>query len=166
MSIHTLTRKQVLASPVEPVFDFFRAPENLALITPRWLDFKILTPLPLEMKEGTVIDYTIRWLGFPVRWKTLITDYQPPLRFVDQQIQGPYSFWHHTHTFVQKGENTEMTDEVRYALPFPVIGEMLHMLIVQQQLQVIFDYRARAIAEIFPSGADRHITANYQGIIP
>jgi ligand-binding SRPBCC domain-containing protein len=149
--VHTLRRKQFLPHPITEVFRFFQSPENLARITPPWLHFQILTPLPIEMKHGTLIDYTIRWLGIPVRWMTMITDYAPPAKFVDQQLRGPYSLWHHTHTFIERDGGTEMTDVVQYVLPFGFFGNIAHSLIVQQQLDEIFSYRSKVIADMFPS---------------
>jgi ligand-binding SRPBCC domain-containing protein len=145
MKMYTLHRRQRILHPRSHVFGFFEAPENLARITPPSLGFRILTPLPITMKVGTVIDYTIRWLGVPVRWRTLITTYDPPFRFVDEQINGPYALWHHSHRFEETADGTEMTDEVRYCLPFGFLGDLGHTLIVRRQLEHIFDYRATVI---------------------
>ena len=87
----------------DDVFNFFSMPENLVKITPKSLSFTILTPKPIDMEKGTLIDYTISLMGFPVHWRTLISDYNPPHSFIDQQIKGPYAFWHHTHTFTERG---------------------------------------------------------------
>lgn len=148
MSPYTLERSQHLPYPRAEVFPFFASPENLAAITPRWLGFTILTPAPIEMKVGTVIDYAIHWLGIPVRWKTLITTYEPGRRFVDEQIAGPYALWHHTHTFEDAGGGTTMTDRVVYALPFGPLGDLAHSLMVRRQLEEIFDYRAAVLARL------------------
>jgi ligand-binding SRPBCC domain-containing protein len=152
---HTLKRTQSFNKPIEEVFRFFQSPENLARITPSRLNFRLLTPSPITMKEGALIDYTIAWLGVPVRWTTMITHYEPPYKFVDQQIKGPYSLWHHTHIFVEHDGTTEMTDEVRYVLPFGFLGDVAHALVVQRQLNDIFDYRARVIGEIFSANDSR-----------
>jgi ligand-binding SRPBCC domain-containing protein len=156
LKVYSLVRKQKLQYPREYVFSFFKNPENLASITPHSLGFKILTPSPIEMRVGTLIDYTIQWFGLPIRWRTLITTFEPPHRFVDEQIKGPYSFWHHTHTFAVSDEGMEMTDKVRYALPFWVLGELLHKLVVRRQLEEIFDYRARVIVELLDRGFSRY----------
>jgi ligand-binding SRPBCC domain-containing protein len=156
LKVYSLVRKQRLPYPREYVFSFFKNPENLAYITPDSLGFKILTPSPIEMRVGTLIDYTIRWLGVPVRWRTLITRFKPPVCFVDEQIKGPYSFWHHTHTFTVSDEGMEMTDEVRYALSFGVLGELLHKLVIRRQLEVIFDYRAKVIVGLLDRGFSRY----------
>jgi hypothetical protein len=151
MKTYVLERIQTLPRPVNEVFPFFEAPENLGRITPPWLAFRMLTPSPVDIKQGTLIEYTIRWLGIPIRWRTLIVAYQPPGLFVDEQLKGPYSFWHHTHSFVSADVGTEMSDLVRYRLPGAILGDLLHRLFIRRQLDQNFDYRERTIAEIFAS---------------
>jgi hypothetical protein len=146
--IHTLKRVQVLPGTLREVFAFFERPENLARITPPWLAFRMHTVPPLSLRRGAVIDYTIRWMGIPVRWRTLITDYDPPNMFVDTQIQGPYSLWEHTHQFRPCAGGVEMTDIVRYQLPLGLVGSVAHALIVGRQLEAIFDFRANVIPAI------------------
>ena len=164
MKTYILERRQTLPRPVNEVFPFFDAPENLGKITPPWLALRMLTPFSLDIQQGTLIDYTIRWLGIPIRWRTLISDYQPPAMFVDEQLKGPYNFWHHTHTFVPTGEGTEMSDCVRYRLPGGILGDLLHSLVIRRQLKRIFDYRERTIAEIFaPPGV--RCPANETGVL-
>ncbi len=101
------------------------------------------------MRQGALIDYTIRWLGFPIRWKTEICEYEPPYRFVDQQIRGPYTLWHHTHAFSEINGMTEMTDYVRYQMPLGPIGRIAHSAFIRKQLQEIFEYRYGMIEKIF-----------------
>jgi len=151
MKIRRLERRQLLPVGREELFTIFQAPENLATITPPRLGFRIITPGPIEMKVGTIIDYTIRVLGIPVRWRTLISTYQVPSRFVDEQIKGPYVFWHHTHAFVPAEGGTEITDTVRYVLPLGVLGDLVHRLMVRRQLEGIFEYRASAIVRLLES---------------
>ncbi len=155
MTPFVLERRQFLPVPPEAAFRFFDRPENLAEITPAELGFRILTPSPIAMKEGTLIDYTIRVLGIPVRWTTLITSYDPPRGFVDQQLKGPYSYWHHTHAFRAVDGGTEMTDTVRYLLPFGPLGNLVHALAVRRQLERIFEHRSRVIAGRFPGLAEK-----------
>ncbi len=152
MTPYVLERKLFLPVPPDEAFRFFDRPENLADVTPAELGFRILTPSPITMKEGALIDYTIRVLGMPVRWTTLITAYDPPRGFVDQQLRGPYSFWHHTHAFRAVDGGTEMTDTVRYLLPFGPLGALAHAVAVRRQLEGIFDHRSRVIAGRFPGG--------------
>lgn len=130
------------------MFDFFGKPENLEEITPGPVGFNILTPRPIVMKAGTVLDYTIRILGLPIRWTTLISSYDPPNGFSDVALRGPYSFWHHTHTFEEAAQGTTMTDEVHYALPFGFLGRIVHALWVRRQLNYIFEYRAEVIGRL------------------
>ena len=101
------------------------------------------------MRAGALIDYTIRVLGLRMRWTTMITTYDPPSKFVDEQLKGPYSFWHHTHAFVEENGGTRMVDTVRYALPFGAVGALAHPLVVRRQMRRIFEYRAKVIAGLF-----------------
>ncbi|MDL1894218.1 SRPBCC family protein [Sphingobacteriales bacterium CHB3] len=167
MKIHTLQRVQTLDYPIDEVFEFFRSPENLSRITPPWLNFRILTPLPLEMQRGTLIDYTVNWLGIPVRWTTMIASYNPPHRFIDQQLVGPYSFWYHIHTFIEKSRKTEMHDEVRYVLPLGIVGEAVHTWIVRRQLDRIFDYREIAVRQQFPEReiVTKHVHSEQEEVV-
>ena len=149
MQTYSLIRTQHLRAPHRDVFAFFQAPENLSRLTPPWLAFNILTPRPLVMATGARFDYKVRWLGLSIGWTTVIREYDPPVRFVDEQLRGPYALWHHTHDFRKTPEGTQMTDTVRYALPLGPLGSMVHLLVVRRQLQEIFEFRQRAIAEVF-----------------
>lgn len=149
MKIYTLRREQLIRTPRAELFAFFERPENLAQITPASLGFRILTPPPIPMHAGSVIDYTVKLLGLPVRWTTVIAAYEPPHLFVDVSLRGPYSFWHHTHTFDEVPDGVLITDEVRYALPFGFLGRLIHSLWVRHELKRVFDHRERVIAEMF-----------------
>ena len=150
MKLYTLKREQKISKNIEDVFQFFSKPENLSIITPSKMKFKILTPSPIEMKEGALIDYTVNIFGFPIRWRTLITDYKPSHMFVDQQLKGPYSMWHHTHLFERlNDEETLIKDIVIYAVPFGIIGKLTHSLYIKADLDAIFDFRSQKIREIF-----------------
>ena len=163
MKIYTLKRRQTFDRARREVFQFFEQPENLEKITPGSVGFNILTPRPINMKAGTVLDYTIKVLGLPVRWTTLISEYEPPARFADVAIRGPYSFWHHTHTFEEHDGTTVMTDEVRYSLPFGPLGSLVHSLWVNRQLEEIFDYRARVIRDLLETPeTDKTRSKTYQ----
>jgi ligand-binding SRPBCC domain-containing protein len=151
MSVHVLVREQTVARPLEEVFAFFSRPENLSRITPGELGFRILTPSPVPMHRGAVIDYVVRPFGLPLRWRSLITDFDPPHRFVDEQLRGPYDLWHHAHSFIETDEGTRIRDEVHYALPLGPLGRLVHALAVRRRLEIIFDHRARAVAEFFES---------------
>lgn len=150
---HKLVRRQRLHVPLERAFDFFARARNLETITPPWLGFGMLTPEPIEMCEGALIDYRLRLHGVPVRWRTRIEAWEPPRRFVDRQLRGPYALWEHTHTFEPDGtEAVVMEDRVRYALPFGPLGRVAHVAFVRRDLQRIFDYRASIVAAELTAG--------------
>ena len=128
MKYYELYVEQFIDQPVEKVFEFFSRPENLEEITPPRLGFTIMTPSPIPMEKGSLIDYTIRILGFPVHWRTLITSYDPPHGFVDEQIKGPYVLWHHRHSFKKENSGTIIRDTVRYAVPLGIIGRFLNLI--------------------------------------
>ncbi len=155
MKVYTLKAEQFVPRPLDEVFAFFERPENLAKITPETLGFVILTPLPIEMKAGARIEYTIKVAGFRMRWQTLISSYDPPRSFVDEQLKGPYKLWHHTHRFHTVEGGTMILDEVKYALPLGLLGRMAHALFVRRQLKGIFEYRERVIAERFGQAPTR-----------
>jgi len=132
-------------TPLEDAFRVIDNPHNLAVITPPWLGFRIVTR-DLRMAEGARIDYTISWGGLRMRWRSLITEYDPPNSFVDEQVSGPYAFWRHRHTLSQTAEGTVVADEVRYILPLGALGRLAHEGVVRRQLEGIFRYRQRALA--------------------
>jgi ligand-binding SRPBCC domain-containing protein len=149
---HRLERSQTVPASLGRVFSFFETPENLALITPPSLGFRIVSPTPVAMEEGRVIDYSIRLGGLPLRWRSLISSYEPPFHFVDEQLQGPYGHWRHTHRFESCLRGTLMKDEVIYALPARIpslLESMVHSLYVRPSLEQIFDYRCRFYADFF-----------------
>ena len=149
MTPHVLQSEQFVPRPRDEVYAFFARPENLGLITPRWLDFSILTPSPVPMERGALIDYVIRLGPFPTRWRTLITRHDPPHAFVDEQLAGPYSFWHHTHTFEEVEGGTLIRDRILYLVPFGPVGRLVERLLIRRQLQAIFAHRRRVIAGRF-----------------
>jgi ligand-binding SRPBCC domain-containing protein len=128
------------------VFPFFADAHNLEVITPPWLNFKILTPGEIPMRVGALIDYQIRIHGIPVRWRTEIADWNPPHSFVDQQLRGPYRLWRHTHTFTEKNGGTLCGDRVEYAVPG---GALVNKLFVRRDVEKIFAYRAEALKKQF-----------------
>jgi len=146
---HTLRREQWIPRPLDEVFAFFSDARNLAEITPPWLGFRILTPGPIRIAIGTLLRYRLSWHGLPVSWSTRIARWDPPFRFVDVQLSGPYRLWHHTHRFESHDGGTRMTDVVRYRLPFGPIGRAVHALKVRRDVAAIFDYRFQRIAELF-----------------
>jgi len=146
MAIHTLRREQILDAPADAAFAFFADARNLEAITPPLLRFEVVTPAPIDMAVGTFIQYRLRWRGVPIRWDTLIQAWEPPLRFVDVQVRGPYRLWHHTHEVqaLDRGRSL-MRDTVRYAIGFGRAGDVAQRLVVRRDLDAIFDYRARRV---------------------
>ncbi|MCC6405591.1 MAG: SRPBCC family protein [Planctomycetes bacterium] len=136
-------------APLERVFEFFSLAENLERLTPKELSFTILTPRPIEMRVGTLIDYRIRLGLVPMRWRTRIDVWEPGRRFVDAQLSGPYACWWHEHRFVADGGATKMFDTVFYSPPLGPLGAVANALIVKPKLTRIFAFRETAIAELF-----------------
>jgi ligand-binding SRPBCC domain-containing protein len=147
--VHHLRRELFIPAPIEEVFDFFSDVRNLEAITPKWLHFRIVTPTPIAMQEGALIEYRLSWWFVHLRWKTVISQWKPPHFFVDNQLSGPYRLWEHTHSFREEDGGTRMFDSVRYELPFGVFGGIAHWLRVRRDLNRIFDHRAEVIQERF-----------------
>lgn len=144
--IHVLERRQRVPLPIDAAFAFYGDAHNLERITPPWLGFEVTTPAPIEMGVGTLIEYRLCLHRVPVRWRTRIEAWEPPHRFVDAQVRGPYALWEHTHTFAEDGpEATIIGDRVRYSIPFGPLGEVADRLLVRRDLKRIFDYRRDAV---------------------
>ena len=144
---HILEREQRIPLPPEDVFPFFEDAYNLEAITPPFLGFRVVTPRPIEMRAGALIEYRLKLHGVPVRWKTQIESFDPPHTFTAVQLSGPYKLWHHTHVFEPDGRGgTLMRDRVLYELPFGPFGEAAHALFVQRDLRRIFDFRQETVA--------------------
>lgn len=150
--MRSITRETIAKRPIEEVFEFFSDAANLELITPPELKFRIITPLPVRMDKGTLIDYRISLNGVPFKWKTEITDWEPPFRFVDTQLKGPYRVWIHEHTFTPSGNSTIVRDVVNYLPPGRVLEPAITSLFIRRKLEHIFDYRQEKIISIFNKG--------------
>lgn len=154
MRVYTLEREQVLPGSHDELFAFFADARNLEAITPPFLRFAVVTPGDIAMGTGTIIQYRLRLHGLPVNWLTAIQAWEPPHRFVDVQVRGPYALWHHTHELEPHAEGTLMRDLVRYALPFGALGELAHAAFVGRDIERIFDYRKDVLAPSACSCAD------------
>jgi ligand-binding SRPBCC domain-containing protein len=149
METYTLEREQTVERSRYEVFAFYSNALNLERITPPNLRFHILTPHPIIMLAGTIIAYRLKLSGLPFRWKTLIEEWSPEDHFVDTQLSGPYALWRHTHTFEAVAPNrTVIHDRVQYRMPFGILGRIVHALFVRRTLEKIFDYRAKATAQL------------------
>ena len=145
---YRLTRTQRIARSREEVFAFFTDAANLARLAPPSVGFRLLTRLPIRMTAGTLLDYRLRLFGIPVRWRTRIELVEPPARFVDVQLAGPYRHWRHEHSFAEIPGGTLIADAVDYELPFGPLGTLTHAVIVRRTLARIFDYRRARVAEL------------------
>ena len=143
---HRFKTSMTLPFGLRETLAFFTDASNLEKITPPELSFLILTPQPIDIIEGSEIDYQLRLYGLPLSWRARITNWNPPHRFVDEQIQGPYRLWVHLHRFYQQNGSTKIVDEVRYQLPLWPLGELAYPLIAAQ-LRRIFRFRKQAIGE-------------------
>lgn len=150
MREHVITNEQRLPMPPATSFEFFADATNLEQITPPWLSFRVVTPEPIAMRAGALIDYRLRIRGVPLRWRTLIEEWDPGTRFVDRQLRGPYALWHHIHEFTPDGNGgTVMRDTVRYRVPFGPVGTLADRLFVRRDLERIFAFRRAAIERNF-----------------
>jgi len=149
--IFTFNSEHFMPLGIDQAWDFFSSAGNLARITPPEMNFIILTNLDnKEVYEGMLIDYTVKPLfGIPLRWQTEIYKVNKPESFSDRQLKGPYRIWEHTHTFIQKENGVLMKDEVRYQLPFGIIGRLAHAIFIKKKIKSIFSFREKALNKIF-----------------
>jgi len=146
MKSHLFATELWLPRPRAEVFAFFADARNLESLTPPWLNFKTLTPAPIPMRPGTLIDYRLRVHGLPLRWQSEITVWDPPQGFADEQRRGPYRRWVHTHTFAESRGGTLCGDRVEYAV---IGGDLVNRLFVKRDVERIFQYRQMALERRF-----------------
>jgi ligand-binding SRPBCC domain-containing protein len=148
--MYQFKRIQFVKTDLQTCWDFFSSPDNLAKITPKYMGFDVKTSVPKQMYEGLIIAYTVKpVLGIPVEWVTEITHIKDKAFFVDEQRKGPYTLWHHEHHFRELDGGVEMTDIVSYIIPFGMIGRIIHPFLVKPKLKEIFEYRFKAVDELF-----------------
>ena len=143
------------------LFEFFSDAFQLEQITPPWINFRILTPAPIFIKSGTLIDYRLRLRGLPIRWRTEISSWDPPHSFTDRQLKGPYYLWEHLHTFTEVDGGTEVRDQVWYRVPG---GAIVHSLFVKNDLLRIFRYRMARMQEIFSGPQPTPVSGSAQAV--
>jgi hypothetical protein len=146
--IHNLYREQLVPRPLDEVFGFFARAGNLERLTPPWLGFGLVTPEPVEMRAGTLIEYRLRLHRLPLRWISRIDRWEPGRAFEDVQVKGPYRLWHHRHEFRAAGGGTLVQDHICYALPLGWLGEGAHTAFVERDLARIFAFRYAAVKEL------------------
>jgi len=149
MKIFNFKKELYVERPLEEVFNFFSRAENLQKVTPPQLQFHILTPLPIEMKTGTIIDYQLKIHHLPFSWRTEITEWDPPHKFTDIQVRGPYRKWIHQHFFEKSGDGTMMKDLLQYAIPGGIFATWINSLLVRKDIESIFRFREKRFREIF-----------------
>ena len=143
---YELTDHFEVAADPRRAWQFFSTAENLPLITPPWLLFTTAMERPVTIGPDSMLDYTIRWLGVPIKWRTRIIDWSPPRQFIDLQVRGPYALWHHQHRFEPSpAGGTVCFDRVIYQLPVPLVRRAVHALVVRRQLLEIFRFRRGVI---------------------
>lgn len=148
--MYQLKRTQFVKTDLDTCWKFFSSPQNLQVITPDYMGFDVLTPLPKKMYEGLMVAYKVKpLLGIPVKWITEIKYVHDKKYFVDEQRKGPYKIWHHEHHFKAVDGGVEMTDIVSYELPLGFLGRLAHPFIVKKKLDEIFDYRLKKVDELF-----------------
>ena len=150
-AVTTVHRETTVATPLDETFAFFSDATNLERLTPAWLNFRIRSKGPLTMREGLLIDYVIRLRGLPIPWKTRIDAWEPGVRFVDRQLNGPYRWWRHEHRFTAVTGGTRVVDHVE----FVPRARWLTARFVASEVERIFDYRAEQLKSLFGEG-ERH----------
>ena len=148
MRTYALSRSVLIPRPLHEVFDFFADAANLQALTPPWVHFSILTPLPIVMAKGRLIDYRIRLHGIPIRWQSIISEWDPPRRFTDDQTRGPHLLWRHEHSFTPAPGGVMVRDDVLYAVRGGPLAPLLHRILVRPDLDRIFDYRRAALLKL------------------
>lgn len=150
MKIYTLHKKQNLPITLNQAWDFLSDPRNLKVITPDYMSFNILSGADRPMFSGQIIQYIVTpVLGIKTKWVTEITHVVDKHYFVDEQRFGPYELWHHKHFIKEIDGGVEMEDIIDYKVPFGVLGQLVHPILVKPKLEEIFNYRTKKLEELF-----------------
>ena len=152
MQDRVFTSELCVPVPRDAVFAFFAEPRNLEAITPPWLRFRIIEQSSVQIEEATELTYRLRIHGIPVTWRSRIAEWFPNERFVDVQLKGPYSKWHHTHSFHDHSTGTLIRDRVLYRLPLGRLGHWIGGRFVASDVKKIFDYRAARTRVLLGAG--------------
>ncbi|HEX3156247.1 MAG TPA: SRPBCC family protein [Candidatus Angelobacter sp.] len=146
---YILNFKQQVQRPLPEIFDFFSRAENLEALTPPWLNFRILNVNPQPVQQGTMINYSLRVHGIPLRWTSEIVEWEPPHCFVDLQLRGPYKLWRHEHRFEPSDGGTLISDTISLSLPLGFLGQLAYKIKVRSDVQEIFAFRKNKIRTLF-----------------
>ena len=155
---YRLRAQMTVDLPIDVVFDFFADAMELERITPPWLNFSVLTPQPIIMRQGLLLDYRLQIRRIPIFWTTEISEWDRPIRFVDQQLRGPYRRWYHENTFEELNGQTIVRDDVHY---IPRGGRLIHQLFVKPDLEKIFRFRQDKLSEIFAEIIAKQSSGNH-----
>jgi ligand-binding SRPBCC domain-containing protein len=147
--VQDYTVSQYVPDKVENVFDFFSAAKNLEEITPDFLNFKVKNMSSEFIQKDTIINYKLKIHGFPVYWQTQIIEWEPLKKFIDYQNKGPYSLWHHTHTFTTLQNGTLIEDRIKYQIPGHIFGLLFLGYFIRKDVSQIFNYRIKSIQKKF-----------------
>lgn len=146
MKIFEFSSQLTVPRPIDEVFEFFSNPANLTILSPPWLKFEMQSEHEAKMLAGIEFDYKLKVRGIPLKWRSRITEWDPPNRFADEQIKGPYNLWVHTHSFEEQDRNTVVRDHIQYSVPG---GSIINSLFVRRDVEKIFKYRGDKLTEIF-----------------
>jgi ligand-binding SRPBCC domain-containing protein len=147
MADHVLETRLWLARPRSQVFAFFADPTHLERVSPPSLRLRLLTPA-VPLAAGAVLDFRVAWLGLPLRWRAYIREFDPPYRFVDVQVRGPWARWEHRHRFLEEDGGTWMEDRVTYRMALGPLGRAAYAALVHRQLRAAWAFRQARVAEL------------------
>jgi ligand-binding SRPBCC domain-containing protein len=144
---HIIEQHLVIGRPRPAVFAFFADPRHVNHLTPPWLRVRLLRG-EARRQAGAVLDYRVQCFGIPLAMRGFVREFDPPFRFLEVQVRGPFARWEHRHRFLDTGETTLMEDRLVYRLPFGLVGRAVHLLVAQQMMAAAWAYRTRRIGEL------------------